>query len=73
MTGDLDLLPWRQRAIGFAQGVLRPLFQPCDLVADIDRLAVLGKLFQFEDLPLEVGNRLFEIEIIEHALCGIHR
>ena len=67
MARDLHLLPWRQRLVDVAQRVARALLEPRDLVADIDRLAVLGKLLQFEDLAFEILHRLFEIEVIVHS------
>ena len=67
MAGDLHLLPGGKCLVEVAQGIARTLFQPVDLVGDIDRLAVLGKLLQLEDLELQILHRLFEIEVIVHA------
>src|SRR5690606_11945387 len=73
MTCDLDLLPRGQLPIGFAQRVLRPLLEPGNFVSNVDCLAALGKLLQFENLAFEVGNGFFEIEIVEHSPCRVRR
>lgn len=66
MARHLHLLPRRQLAVDVAQRLLRTLLQPGDLVGDVDGLAALRQLLQLQDLAFEVGDRLFEIEIIEH-------
>ena len=67
MARDLHLLPGRQRLVDVAQRVPERFSSRRDLIADIDRLAVLGELLQLEDLAFEIGDRLFEIEIIVHS------
>jgi hypothetical protein len=70
MPGDQRLLPRRELALDVALRVFGAPRQASDLIADLDRLAVLGELFQFEDLAFEIGDGLFEIEIIIHSPSG---
>ena len=37
------------------------------ITPNIDRLAAFSELFQLDDLAFQIGNRLFEIEIVIHA------
>ena len=67
MAGDLRLLPGGEFLVEVFQSVRRALFQPLDLVGDIDGAASLLKPLQFEDLAFKVGDRLFKIEIIVHG------
>ena len=69
MARHLGLLPWRQLLVDLAQRVRRPLLQPRDLFGDVDRLAAIVQLLEFEDLAFEVGNGLFEIEVVVHSLA----
>ena len=63
----LHLLPGRQRLVEFAQRIAGTLLEPGDLIGDVDRLAVLGKLLELKDLELKILHRLFEIEVVVHA------
>ena len=67
MARDLRLLPRRQLGIGVAQQLARLGLEPVDLGVDVESAAARG-LAQLGDAGLELGDRLFEIEIGQH--CG---
>jgi hypothetical protein len=67
MAGHLRLLPGRQLAVDVAQGIGDALFEPRDLLGDIDGLAAVGELLELEDLAFQIGDGLFEVEIIVHS------
>jgi hypothetical protein len=66
VPGDLSLLPRGQRLVDVAERLPRPLLQARDLLGHVNGLAGLVHLLEFEDLSVEIGNGLFEIEIMIH-------
>ncbi len=66
MTRDLRLLPRRQAPIERLQRLCGARLEAFDLLADRHRIALGAERAQFLDLGLEVGHRLFEVEIAAH-------
>ena len=66
MARDLRLLPRRQLGIGVAQQLGRLGLEPADLGVDVD-VAAARRLAQLGDAGLELGDRLFEIEVGRHG------
>ena len=68
MARHLRLLPGRQVGIELLQGEGGLGLEAVDLVADGDGRAALAHGAQFLDLGLELGHRLFEVEIAAHGV-----
>ena len=68
MARDLRLLPGRQVGIELLERLRRLGLEPRDLLADGDRVAARAHGAQLLDLGLELGHRLFEIEIAAHRV-----
>ncbi len=66
MARDEGLLPWREAGIEVLQGGGGLRLEAGDVVGDRDRVALLAEGAQFLDLGLQLGDRLFEIEIASH-------
>lgn len=66
MARNLRLLPGRKLAIQIQQRVLRTLFEPRDVVADIEAAFVIADPLQLQDLAVEIGDRFFEVEVVVH-------
>ncbi len=66
MPGNLGFLPGSQSLVGARQEVGALHLEPADLRADID-IAVLGGLAQLGNPGFERGDRLFELEVGNHA------
>ena len=66
MPRHLRLLPGRQSGIEFLERLRRLALDAADFLAD--RVAVAVQRAQFVDLGLELGHRLFEVEIAAHRL-----
>ena len=66
MAGDLRLLPRRQFLVQILEGVLCAFLQPGDFIAHIDCSSAILAFFQLKDFAFQIGNRLFEVEIIIH-------
>ena len=66
MAGDLRLLPGRQLGVDVGERLAGARLQPGDLVIDGDRVALVAERAQLLDLALEIGDRLFEIEVAAH-------
>ena len=73
MAGDLRLLPGRQLGVEVAQRLRAPCLEPADLVGDGDGVALGLQRAQLLDLGLELGHRLFEVEIGAHCDGTISR
>src|SRR5262249_10884620 len=75
MAGDLGLLPGRELGIEILERLRRLRLQAGDLLADGGRAVACLERAQLIGLALELGHRLFEIEIAAHgpALAGIRR
>ena len=67
MPRHLDLLPWCQSRISLAQQAGGGVLEAADLVGDID-LAGRGKVAEFLNLALELGDRPFEIQKVADHL-----
>ena len=66
MAGDLRLLPRRELGIEVLERLRRLGLQAGDLLADCGRAVAGLQRAQFLELGLELGHRLFEIEIAAH-------
>src|SRR5262249_30746558 len=66
MPCNLCLLPRRQPRVEFIKRRGRLGLQPRDLLRDGERVAGLLERAQLFDLRLQLGHRLFEIEIAAH-------
>jgi hypothetical protein len=66
---DLRLLPRRQPGIGVAHQFVRFGLQPRDLRIDIER--TVGRLAQFVDSALQLGDGFFKVEKTWHVLWMI--
>src|SRR5882672_4744172 len=66
MTGDLRLLPGRQLAVDIGQRLRGAGLEARDIVVDGDGVALGAEGAQLLDLALEVGDRLFELEVDTH-------
>ncbi len=73
MARHLRLLPGRQLAVNLDQGLIGAGGEPVDLLVDGHDGIVRRERLEFEDLAFEVGNRLFEIEVVEHSPYCIWR
>src|SRR5262249_38793912 len=66
MARHLGLLPGRQLGIDVREGLARAGLESADLVIDADRIAFAAEGPQLLDFALEIGDRLFEIEVDAH-------
>ena len=68
VAGDLRLLPGREPGVDVGKRLVGPRFQAVDLLVDGDGVTLVAERLELLDLALEVGNRLFEVEIGAHPL-----
>ena len=66
MARDLGLLPRRQIGVEIGERVGRLALETGDLLADRRRGVGIGERAQLLDLGLDLGDRLFEIEVAAH-------
>jgi len=67
MAGDLRFLPGRELGVQVLQGERGFCLKPANLFADGDGIAALAHRAEFLDFGLQLGHRLFEIEIAAHG------
>lgn len=65
---DLRLLPGIELGIDFDDRLTDANLQPADFIGGVDALVFRCELLQLDDLAFEVGDRLFEVEIIVHEV-----
>ena len=70
MTRDLRLLPRRQLCISVAQQLVGLGLEPADLGIDIDVSRAARGFAQLGDPGLELGDRLFKIEVSQHPAAA---
>src|SRR5690349_24359716 len=70
MTRDLRLLPWRQPRIGIAQKLAGLAFEAADFGIDIDIVGAVRRFAKLGDAGLQLGDRLFKIEVGQHGSAG---
>src|SRR5260370_25317282 len=63
---DLSLLPGIEVGVEVLERRRGPALKPGDLLGDSAGIARLGEGAQFLDLGLDLGDRLFEVEIAAH-------
>ncbi len=68
MAGDLRLLPGRQLGVEIHQRLGGLGLQLGDVVGDGDGVTRLRQRLQLLDLAVQVGHRLFELEVASHPL-----
>jgi len=64
MAGHLGLLPGGQTGIGLAPQFAQPRAQGVDLAVETARPGRIGEPRQLLDLAFQLGDRLFELEIV---------
>ena len=66
VPGDLGFLPRRQLGVDVFQRLRRLRLKAADVLGDRDGVAGLLHGAQLLDLGLELGHRLFEVEVAAH-------
>src|SRR5579863_10408865 len=66
MPGHLGLLPWRQLRVGRPKLPISDRGQPRNLISDVDAIR-LRHAPQLLDFAFQLGDRLFEVEVMAHG------